>query len=124
MQAGKPIRNDFIEDEDLIHLYKGADFCVYLSTYEGFGIPPLEAMASGSIALTTNYASLTESVNNAGYIIKDPEDARELREALQNLMTDEELRNELRTKGGEWVKQFSWKKTAEKTLKVLREATY
>ncbi len=118
------IRNDFIEDEDLIHLYKGADFCVYLSTYEGFGIPPLEAMASGSIALTTNYASLTESVNNAGYIMKDPEDARELREALQNLMTDEELRNELRTKGGEWVKQFSWKKTAEKTLKVLREATY
>lgn len=116
------IRHDFIEDEELVHLYGGADFCVYLSTYEGFGIPPLEAMASGSIALTTNYTSLAESVDRAGYIIKDPQDTNEVREALERLMTNEELRNGLRKKGGEWVKQFSWRKTARKTLAILRSA--
>jgi len=114
------IRRDFVEDNDLVFLYSGADFCVYLSTYEGFGIPPLEAMASGSIVLTTNYTALRESVNGAGCIIKDPTNIQEIRNALEGLMTNEELRNDLRKKGNEWVKQFSWRKTAEETLEILK----
>lgn len=114
------IRKDFIEDDELVHLYHGADFCVYLSIYEGFGLPPLEAMASGSIALTTNHTALKESVNGAGFIIKNPGDTNELQKTLERLMTDEDLKDGLRKRGGEWVKKFSWEKTAEETLEILR----
>ena len=110
-----------VPDEFLPALYSGAIAAPYLSLYEGFGLPPLEAMACGTPPLTGNLASLPEVVGDAGVMV-DPYDVDAIADGLLRLVEDSTLRAELSRKGLERVKQFSWEKTAGLTWQILKEA--
>ena len=111
----------YVPDEDLPALYSAASAFVYPSLYEGFGIPPLEAMACGTPVLTSNVASLPEVVGDAALTV-DPRDVDAIRQGLQRLLTDEELRARLVQAGLERAQRFTWRDSAEKLVKVLRRA--
>ncbi len=108
-----------VSQEVLCLLYNLADLFVYPSLYEGFGLPPLEAMACGTPVVTSNISSLPEIVGDAAILI-NPYNPGEIAEALFEGLTNGVLRKELVQKGRERVKQFSWKKTAQETLQVYQ----
>jgi len=108
----------FIEDKDKPELYNLATLFVYPSFYEGFGFPPLEAMASGVPTITSNCSSLPEIVGDAAIMV-DPYKPDELAWAMEMILTDEKLHQRLSRKGVEQAKKFSWDKCAESTLRVL-----
>jgi len=107
-----------VPDEDLPGLYAGATVFAFPSVYEGFGLPPLEAMAAGVPVLTGNQASLPEVVGDAGMMV-DPFDVDALADGLLRLLKAPDLRTRLRCKGLERARQFTWEATAEKTWAVL-----
>jgi len=110
-----------VPDEDLPALYSGADLFVFLSLYEGFGLPPLEAMACGTPVIASNTSSLPEVVGDAGILV-DPHDVAGLVEAIERLLTDDHLRAGLRARGLEQAGRFTWEKTARQTLRVYCQA--
>ena len=110
-----------VPDELLPSLYAGAMAFAYLSVYEGFGLPPLEAMASGTPTLVGNRASLPEVVGDAAVQVA-PFDIEAIADGLHRLIEDASLRAVLREKGLERAGQFNWSKTAEQTWRVLAEA--
>jgi len=110
----------YVPREDLPALYNAADLFVYPSLYEGFGLPPLEAMACGTPVITSNTSSLPEVVGNAGIMV-NPYDVNGLAKAMYEVLTNDGLREELRKRGLERAKMLSWKKTAEETLKVYEK---
>ncbi|EHP84940.1 glycosyltransferase family 4 protein [Methanotorris formicicus] len=110
----------YVPDEDLPALYNAADLFVYPSLYEGFGLPPLEAMACGTPVITSSTSSLPEVVGDAGIMV-NPYDVDELAKAMYEVLTNDGLREELSKKGLERAKLFSWKKCAEEHLKVYEE---
>ncbi|MAF20518.1 MAG: group 1 glycosyl transferase [Parcubacteria group bacterium] len=110
----------FIEEEDKPYLYNLAEVFVYPSFFEGFGFPPLEAMASGVPTITSSSSSLPEVVGSAGLMI-DPYNIDELAGAMEMVLNDDSLKQRLIKKGIEQAKKFSWQKSAQKTLEVLRE---
>ena len=119
---GKRIQfTGFVSEVDLPVLYAGADLFVYPSSYEGFGIPVLEAMACGTPVITSNVSSMPEVAGDAGLLV-DPLDVAELTEAMRQMLSDSELRQQLREKGLERAKQFTWEETARRTLQVYEEA--
>jgi glycosyltransferase involved in cell wall biosynthesis len=111
-----------VADDVLPALYAGAVAFVYPSVYEGFGLPPLEAMASGVPVLTGNRASLPEVVGDAGIMI-NPYDVDAIADSLIRLIEDSTLRSRLRVKGLERVQLFSWDITAERTLAILNQVS-
>jgi glycosyltransferase involved in cell wall biosynthesis len=111
----------FVDEADLPALYAGADLFVYPSSYEGFGIPVLEAMACGTPVITSNVSSLPEVAGDAGLLV-DPLDVSELAQAMRRVLTDGQLRQRMRAKGLERAKTFTWKETARRTLQVYEEA--
>jgi glycosyltransferase involved in cell wall biosynthesis len=108
-----------ITDEELVLLYNAAKLFVLPSLYEGFGLPPLEAMACGTPVIVSNVSSLPEVVGDAGLLI-DPEDVEGLTVAMWRALTDEKLRRELREKGCKRAQTFSWERAARETLNVYR----
>ncbi len=110
----------FVEKEYLPMLYNAADVFVFPSFYEGFGLPPLEAMACGTPVVCSKAASLPEVVGDAALVI-DPSDIRGLAAVVGNVISDESLRKSLREKGLARAAQFSWQRTAEQTLEVYKE---
>ena len=98
-------------------LYSGAALFAYPSLYEGFGLPPLEAMACGTPVVASNTSSLPEIVGDAGVLI-DPTDAGALADALTSLLNDAERRADLSTRGLARAKLFSWRRTAAEMLKI------
>ncbi|WP_459201917.1 glycosyltransferase family 4 protein [Methanococcus sp. CF] len=110
----------YVPDEDLPGLYNAADLFVYPSLYEGFGIPPLEAMQCGTPVITSNTSSLPEVVGDAGIMV-NPYDVDELANKMYEVLTNEYLRKEMSKKGLERAKLFSWKKCAEEHIKVYEE---
>ncbi len=117
---GIPARSiSHISGDDLLlaKLYRCAAALFYPSLYEGFGLPPLEAMAHGCPVASSNASSLPEVVGNAA-ICFDPNDTEEMAVALTRITLDESLRKTLIAAGHERVKQFSWVKTAEETAEV------
>jgi len=117
----KIIFTGYIQDEDIPPLINGASLFVYPSLYEGFGLPPLEAAACGTPVITSNISSLPEVMGD-GAILIDPHDVEGMAEAMYAVLTDNRLSQMLRKKGKDQAKKFSWEKTAEKTLKVYKEA--
>lgn len=113
---------DFVNDEDLPSLYKNALCFVLPSLYEGFGLPVLEAMQYGCPVLTSNVSSLPEAGGD-GAIYFDPQNADDIAQKIEEVISNKNLREEMVKKGYNQVKKFSWKKTAKETLKVLEEVT-
>jgi alpha-1,3-rhamnosyl/mannosyltransferase len=109
----------FVSEHDLPILYCGAIGFIYPSLYEGFGLPPLEAMACGTPVITSNRASLPEVVGHAGIQV-EALDTIGLRDAMQCLIEDSQERARLSAMGLEQSTRFSWAKTAEETAAVYR----
>lgn len=116
-QNKKIIFLDFVSDEDLSLLYNYAEAFIYVPLYEGFGLPPLEAMACGTPVIASNRTSVPEVVGDAALLV-DPEDGEQLKSAICSLLADETLRQDLIERGLRRVQQFSWRKMAEETLQV------
>ncbi len=114
------ILTGYVSDEDLPALYRAAAVFVYPSIFEGFGLPPLEAMACGTPVIAGNTSSLPEVVGDAAILI-DPYDEQDLMSALLKIFNDDLLRAGLRERGIEQAKKFTWRAAAEKTLEVYRE---
>jgi glycosyltransferase involved in cell wall biosynthesis len=113
------IRNlGWVSASDLPLLYAGAEAMVYPSTFEGFGLPVLEAMACGTPVVASKAASLPEVVGDAGLLF-DPMDTAEMAAQIRRVIGDSDLRKELRTRGIEHCANFSWNKTARRTLEQL-----
>lgn len=110
-----------VPDELLPALYSGAMASVYLSYYEGFGLPPLEAMSCGTPVLTSNTSSLPEVVGDAALLV-DPLDVEAVSFNLVRMVEDSALRESLRQKGLAQAKRFDWDKTAQQTWEVLKMA--
>lgn len=110
----------FIESEYLSALCSAADMFVFPSLYEGYGLPPLEAMACGTPVITSNVSSLPEVVGDAALTI-DPLDEDALSSAIEHLALDVVMQNKLREKGLVRAKQFTWEKTTAMTLEVYKK---
>ena len=109
-----------VSDADLPSLVSGALAFVYPSLYEGFGLPPLEAMACGTPVITSNRSSLPEVVDDAALVV-DPDDREALVDAMARLVSDATLREEFRARGLERARRYSWDETARRTIEVYEE---
>jgi glycosyltransferase involved in cell wall biosynthesis len=109
----------FASDTHLAKLYRGSVAFVYPSLYEGFGIPPLEAMACGTVVVAANSSSIPEVVGDAG-ILFDPKAANDLTDILLNLIDSPIERDRLIAKGFDRNQRFSWDRTAAQTVAVYR----
>jgi len=121
INGNKIIHKKYVEKDDLILLYNSADLVVWLSEYEGFGLPPLEAMACGTPVLSTKKTSLSEVLGDYPIWVKDPKDIKEIKDKIYKILTDKKMQEKLIKKGLEQAKKFSWKVTAKKTLKILMD---
>jgi glycosyltransferase involved in cell wall biosynthesis len=112
---------DYVPAEDLVVLYNLADLFVFPSLYEGFGLPPLEAMACGLPVVASTAPALREVLDGAALLVH-PLDVTALAEAMAAALGDEPLRNHLREAGLQRAALFSWERTARETAAVYREA--
>jgi glycosyltransferase involved in cell wall biosynthesis len=110
----------YLQDEDLCALYSACTAFIYPSLYEGFGLPPLEAMACGAPVITSRTPALMETVGNAARLV-DPQSADDIAQAMTEMLSDQKAREHYVELGTVRVKQFSWEQTALKTLEVYRE---
>ena len=108
----------FIAQEDLPTFYRQAEMLVYPSLYEGFGLPPVEAMACGTPVITSNTTGLPEAVGEAAMMI-DPTSTEEIAVAMARLLDDASLRQRLQRAGIEKAKEFTWRRTAQRLLASL-----
>lgn len=109
----------YVPDQDLAPLYSGAMMFVYPSFYEGFGLPPLEAMQCGVPVITSNTSSLPEVVGDAGIMV-DPKDGDALCQAMLEIYNSTEVRHKMSADSLAQAKKFSWKKCAEQTIDVYK----
>lgn len=106
---------------DLVGLYNAATLFVYPSLYEGFGIPVLEAMASGCPVVTSNISSLPEVAGEAGLLV-DPYNVAELTGAMQQVLENPKLTQDLRQRGFARARLFSWERCAKETIAAYKQA--
>lgn len=110
----------YISDAKLVDMYRNASVFVYPSFYEGFGIPPLEAMACGTAVIASNTSTLPEVCEDAAYYV-DPLDIRAIMEGIKKVLSDEVLRQELISKGLKHAQKFSWEKCAKEHMAVFEK---
>lgn len=118
--ADQILLTDYVSETDLPALYSGALCFAYPSYFEGFGLPPLEAMKCGTPVIVGNTTSLPEVVGDAGLLV-DPFDEGEIAAALARLIDNPDLREKLSVKGLERAGKFSWHDTAGRTLKIYEQ---
>ena len=116
---GRVVRTGYVGDADLAALYRGARCFVYPSLYEGFGLPPLEAMQCGTPVITANTSSLPEVVGDAGLMV-DPLDVDAFAAAMLARWQDEAAREAARARGLARAARFSWSRTLAATLDAYR----
>ncbi len=112
----------FVPIDVLRIFYDVANVFIFPSLYEGFGLPPLEAMAHGTPVVTSNTSSLPEVVGNAAVLV-NPENVFEIMRATHRVLVDQTLREKLRQRGYEQAKRFSWDDSARRILRVYKEVT-
>jgi glycosyltransferase involved in cell wall biosynthesis len=110
----------FVPDKTLAVLYRLAGVFVFPSLYEGFGLPPLEAMASGTPVITSNVSSLPEVVGDAAMLI-DPYDPTAIAQAMRRVLTEPALRDDLRGRGLARVKEFSWDRSVRRIREIYAQ---
>lgn len=110
----------YVKEAELPFFYNACEVFAYPSLYEGFGLPPLEAMSCGAPVITSNISSIPEVVKDNGILI-DPFKSSEIENALWKVLSNDTLRNDLIIKGIKNSAAFSWRKTAEKTLSVYND---
>ncbi len=110
----------YLPEETLAVMYRLAGVFVFPSLYEGFGLPPLEAMASGTPVVTSNVSSLPEVAGDAAILV-DPHDPHAIADGIYRLLTDEQLRRDLRLKGLARARQFSWEESVRRVRAIYRE---
>jgi glycosyltransferase involved in cell wall biosynthesis len=110
----------FVPIEVLRIFYDVAKIFVFPSLYEGFGLPPLEAMAHGTPVVTSNTSSLPEVVGNAALMV-NPENVFEIRRALKEALLDSEVRDRMKRLGYEQSQRFSWEGSVARILEIYRE---
>jgi glycosyltransferase involved in cell wall biosynthesis len=111
----------FVSDAELPNLYRAADVFIYPSLYEGFGMPPIEAMACGTPTIVSPRGALAEIVGDASYIV-NPDQIDSIRLAMERVATDTAARERLQAAGLCRAKQFDWRRTARETLQVYENA--
>jgi glycosyltransferase involved in cell wall biosynthesis len=116
----KVIRTGYINDEDVAPLYSGAQCFVYTSKYEGFGLPPLEAMSCGCPVIASNATSLPEVVGNAAIKVDCDSEEQHIK-AFETYYYDKEKRNEYIQKGLIQAKQFSWDKCCQNIINIMKK---
>lgn len=112
----------YVKDEELKQLYQKATAFIYPSLYEGFGIPPLEAMASGCPTIVSDIPSLREVCADASLYI-NPNDPKDIAKKIEDICYNSELQTYLQAKGLENIKRFSWEESAFKLMRHIAEAT-
>lgn len=110
----------YVADEDLPALYSMADLFVFPSLYEGFGLPPLEAMACGTPVITSNVSSLPEVVGDAAWMV-NPLDVEALAAAMQQVLSDTALRQQMIARGLWQARRFTWEQAARQLLNVYQQ---
>lgn len=120
MQNKNIIFMGYVPDNDLKELYKRAIAYIFPSLYEGFGLPPLEAMAFGCPVVSSDKASMPEILGDAALFF-NPADKEDFAEKLKIILDDEDLRKELVGKGYEQIKKYSWSDCVKKTLEIYKE---
>ena len=111
---------DYIAEEDKIALYKGAELFIFPSLYEGFGMPVLEAMASGIPVITSNISSLPEVAGEAAILV-NPYDIVEIAKAIKNVIKNDKLKKEMIEKGLKQARKFTWENSVKKLEKIYSE---
>ena len=117
--AGRVIYAGYVERTEALALLRNAVACVYPSLYEGFGLPVLEAMASGTVVITSNRSSLPEVVGETGYLV-NPESVDEIHAAMAAVLDRPAKANELAVRAWERAKEFTWENSARRLLEVYR----
>ncbi len=117
---GEVVFPGFVPDDDLPALYGGADLFLFPSLYEGFGLPPLEAMACGAPVVCSDVSSLPEVVGDAALLVP-PLEVRAWAEALRRLLGDADLRADLQARGLARAREFSWARAARATVEVYQQ---
>ena len=107
----------YVPEEDLPKFYCNARLLIYPSLYEGFGLPILEAMKCGCPVVTSNISSMPEAAGDAALLV-DPYNVEEIKNAVQKVLCDSELRGKMIDRGFRQANRFSWEKTAAETIKV------
>jgi glycosyltransferase involved in cell wall biosynthesis len=110
----------FVTDQELGEFYRNARLVAYPSLYEGFGLPPLEAMASGTPVVTSSTSSIPEVVGRAAVLV-DPRNRDQLARAMHRVLTDSALRESMVRSGAEQVAKFNWYRVARSVLAVYHE---
>ena len=110
----------YVSDNELKELYRKAKLFLFPSLYEGFGLPPLEAMACGTPVVVSNVASLPEICGDSAYYV-NPYDINNIAKGIETVLDDEKLQKELIQKGLKRVKLFSWEKSAKKLIEIIGE---
>ena len=111
----------YLPEDTLAVMYGLAGVFVFPSLYEGFGLPPLEAMASGTPVVTSNVSSLPEVAGDAALLV-DPYDPQAIADGVHRVLTDETLRHDLRLKGLARARQFSWETSVRRVREIYAEA--
>jgi glycosyltransferase involved in cell wall biosynthesis len=112
---------DYVPDDDLPALYSHAGLLAQPSRFEGFGMPVLEAMASGTPVITTRGSSLAEISGDAAVFFEEENEAA-LADRIRGILGDNRLRRELSDRGIAWSGEFTWERAARKTRQVLQDA--
>lgn len=116
------ITTGFLNREELLHIFSQSQALVYPSTYEGFGIPILEAFALNVPVITSNCSSMAEIADKAAVLV-EPKSVKSIKQGIKEVLADKQKQKDLIKKGNKRLADFSWKKTAQQTLEVYKKTT-